>query len=248
MANKNPSRALVTPEFRMSYPALVTPKPFMENGRPTGDESYQVEAIFDEAALDHFRIYDEATNGYVEVNLLTVLAQLAKEAWPSDNIKTMFESQKDKHGQPNKGWPVKRGDVIKAQKEAKGKQADHYAGTRVIALNAKTKTKAGEPLQPPTISMVTGDKTFKTFDRLVDTDMAKARAVFSGGNYAFATVGFVAMKVAGVAFIAPYLNGIRYTRSGKSLGGQSDMDRFDGYTGGASDHNPTAGMNDEIPF
>jgi hypothetical protein len=244
MASKNPSRSLVTPEFRMSFAHLVTAHPYMENGKPTGKESYQVEAIFEEDALNHFRIYDEAKNAYVEVNLLTVLVQLAQEAWPGQNIKAEFEAQKDKYGQPNKGWPVKRGDVLKAQKEAKGKKADHYAGTRVMSL---TSNKV-DTIQPPTLSMVTGEKTFRTLDRSLDGDIAKAKAVFVGGNYGFATIGISAMTVAGVKYLKPYLNSIRFTRTGKPLGGGNEMDRFDGYTGGASDHNPTQGMDDEIPF
>ena len=248
MASKNPSRSLVTPEFRMSYPALVKPKPFMENGKPSGQESYQVEAIFDEAVLTKFRTYDEATNAYVEVNISQVLFQLAQEAWPGQNIKTMFESQKDKFDEPNKGWPLKRGDVLKAQKEAKGKKADHYAGTRIMSLKAPTETRAGEALQPPTLSMATGPGTFRTLDRSMDEDMQKANHLFTGGSYAFATIGIIAMTVAGVKFLTPYLNSIRWTRVGKALGGGNEMDRFDGYSGGASDHNPTQGMDDEIPF
>lgn len=238
MASKNPSRSLVTPEFRMSFPHIVTAHPYMDKGKPTGKEAYQVEALFEEAALDSFKVYDEATQKYVDVNLLKLLVSLAQEAWPGQNIKEIFEKQ------DNKGWPVKRGDVLKAQREEKGKKADHYAGMRVMSLSSNKV----DNVQPPTMSMVTGPKTFKLLDRTIDTDVAKAKSVFTGGNYAFATIGIVAMTVAGVRYLKPYLNSIRFTRTGKPLGGTSEMDRFDGITGGASDHNPTEGMDDEIPF
>jgi hypothetical protein len=241
---KNPSRALVTPEFRMSYAHLVVAHPYMENGKPTGKESYQVEAILDEEALTQFKVFDEASGKYIDVNLPQLLVQLCNEAWPGVNVKEAFESQKDKFGNGGKGWPIKRGDVIKAQREAKGKKGDQYEGKRVMSL---TSNKV-DTIQPPTLSMVTGPKTFKTLDRTLDGDIAKAKSIFVGGNYAFATIGISAMTVAGVKYLKPYLNSIRYTRPGKPLGGQSEMDRFDGYSGGSSDHNPTAGMDDEIPY
>jgi hypothetical protein len=244
MASKNPSRSLVTPEFRMSFPHIVVAHPYMENGKPTGKEAYQVEALFEEAALDSFKAFDEATGKYVDVNLLKLLVSLAQEAWPGQNIKEIFDGQKDKFGNGGKGWPVKRGDVLKAQREEKGKKADHYAGVRVMSL---TSNKV-DTIQPPAMSMVTGPKTFKTLDRTLDGDIAKAKSVFTGGNYAFATIGIVAMTVAGTKYLKPYLNSIRFTRTGKPLGGTSEMDRFDGVSGGASDHNPTEGMEDEIPF
>ncbi len=247
MAQKNPSRSLVTPEFRMSFPHLITAHPYTENGKPTGKEAYQTEAIFAEDALAQFKAYDEAQSKYVDVNLPQLLVALAQEAWPDIknpatgetlSVKQLFDMQM------GKGWPVKRGDVVKQEKEAKGKNGDHYAGMRVMNF----KSNKADNIQPPVLSRVTGAKTFKVLERTSDVDMSQAKLLFQGGNYAFATISIVANVVSGTRFLTPYLNGIRFTREGKKLGGQSEMDRFDGYSGGAAAHNPAAGMDDEIPF
>lgn len=249
--SKNHSRSLVTPEFRMSFPSLIHAKPFMKDGKPTGKESFQVEAIFDEEVLANFQMWDEAEKKYVAVNLPQLLVQLANEAWPN----MTFAAGHSREGQPmtvkelfdaqnGKGWPIQRGDAIAAKREAKGKKGDAYVGKRVISF----KSNKADNVQPPNLSMVTSKTTFKTLNRTNDVDMEKAKNIFQGGNYAFATVSFVAMTVSDTRFLTPYLNGIRYTREGARLGGASEMDRFDGVSGGSSAHNPTDGMDEEIPF
>lgn len=256
---KNPTRSLVTPEFRFSYPSLILPRPFTDpkTGKPTGKEAYQVEALFPEASLSAFKMYDEAQNKYIDVSLPHVLVQLAQEAWPSMvfpeghpsagqpmSVKQLFEVQL------NKGWPIQRGEAVKRKREtnakAKGKgfNGDHYDGQIVISLHSNK----ADNVQPPVLSRVTGAKTFKVLERVNDVDMGQAKLLFQGGNYGFATISIVAQVVSGVHFLTPYLNGIRYTREGKKFGGQSEMDRFDGINGGASAHNPTAGMDEEIPY
>lgn len=247
MAQKNPSRSLVTPEFRMSFPHLITAHPYTENGKPTGKEAYQVEGIFEEPAMNAFKMYDEQQGKYIDVNLPQILVSLGKEAWPDlknpmtgepETIKQLFERQ------GGKGWPIKLGNVRKAEQEGKGKKGDQYADKRVINF----KSNKADNIQPPVLSHATGAKTYKVLERVSDADMSKAKLLFQGGNYAFATIGVVAMTVSGTKFLTPYLNGIRYTREGQKFGGTSEMDRFDGVSGGASDHNPTDGMDDEIPF
>lgn len=256
---KNPTRSLVTPEFRMSYPALITAKPFTDpnTGKPTGKEAYQVEALFAPDALSKFKAYDETQSKYVDVSLPQLLAQLANEAWPN----MVFPDGHPQAGQPmsvkqlfevqlNKGWPIARGEVVKARRQANAAKknktfgGEHYDGTIVMSF----KSNKADNIQPPALSKVTGASTFKPLERTSDADMSNAKLLFQGGNYAFATISVVAQVVSGVRFLTPYLNGIRYTREGKKIGGQSEMDRFDGYQGGASAHNPTAGMDEEIPF
>lgn len=248
MGQKLPSRSFVTPEFRMSFPHLITAHPYMQDGKPTGKEAYQTECIFPEDAMGQFKSYDENTQKYVDVNFPAAIAQLGNEAWPNlihpmTGAKITL-AQLFNEVQAGKGWPLRKGDVVKAQKEAKGKNGDHYAGMRVMSI----KSNKIDTVQPPVLSMVTGANTFKVLERSNDADMAKAKTLFSGGNYAFATISVVANIVSGTHFLTAYVNGIRFTRAGKSLGGASEMDRFDGVHGGSSAHNPAAGMDEEIPF
>lgn len=250
-SKKKPSRAVVTPEFRMSHPHLAKAHSYQEDGAEMGIPSYQVEGLFLPDSLQHFHIFDESKNSYVDVNLPTLLVELAKEAWGADfDVKAAFEAQKDKHGDPGKGWPIKNGDAKKKRGEAKGKPADHYAGVRVLGMHSAIKTRDGKPLVAPVLSMNTGAGKFATLKRDSEVDMAKAEQIFDGsaGSYAFATISIVASEISGVKFLTPYLNGIRWTRSGDRIGGQSEMDRFSGYTGGAAPHDPTAGMDTEIAF
>lgn len=257
--SKRPTRALVTPEFRMSYTSLIEARPFTDpqTGKPTDKKAYQTEALFAPDALSHFKMFDEAQGKYVEVNLPQLLVQLANEAWPNMvfpeghpnagqpmSVKQLFEVQL------NKGWPITRGEVVKsrrqanAQKKGKSFNGDHYDGTVVMNF----KSNQADNVQPPALSKVTSATTFKALERASDPDMRDAKNLFVGGNYAFATVSIVAQEFGGFRYLTPYVNGVRFTRAGKRIGGQSEMDRFDGVTGGASAHNPTAGMDDEIPF
>lgn len=246
---KNPSRSLITPEFRMGgWPTLIEPKKYVDPvTKKEGDkESYSVEAIFTDADLEKFSLFNETTKSYEPVPLPRLLAQLAAEAWPDlkhpmtgepETIKAMFERQA-------KGWPIMRGDLKVAKLAQKGKNGEHYAGMRTIMF----KSNKSDKMPPPPLSMKTGPNTKVDLNRVNDADMAKAKLLFRGGNYAFATVTFQAQVVSGIHYLVPYLNGIRYTREGKRLGGFSEMDRFDGTQGGSSDHDPTAGMDEEIPF
>lgn len=229
--SKKPTIELLTPVFRMSYPALIQAKEFKDRGKPTGKFSYNVEAIFEEADLANFKMFDE-TGKLQVVALSTVLAQLTKTAWPDADVKALFT------GQGGKGWPIKKGDAIKAQLEAKGKKGDQYAGKRVMSL----KSNKTENTRPPILSTVTGKETWKVLDRNSEADMDKARNLFVGGNYAFASLAIVADVVAGVSYLTPYLNSIRYIKEGTKFGGQNAMDRFDGISGGRADYDPTAGM------
>jgi hypothetical protein len=231
--NTVPSRSVVTPDFRFSYCALIKPRAYQEGGQAKGTPAYQTEAIFPESSLPNFRVYDETAKTYTNVNITALLSQLAQEAWPGQDIKAIFERQLDKHGNPGKGWPLKRGDLI-------------AVGMRVMSF----KSYESDKMQPPQLSTVTDPKLnkFRPLDRLNDEDMKLANQLFRGGNWGFATINIRAKITSGMYAITPYLNGIRYTRQDAQIGGQSEMDRFDGVSGGQSPHDPTKGMDDDIPF
>lgn len=245
MANK--SRTVLSPEFRMSYPSVIVAKEFKDKGKPSGKFFYQTETILTEDSLKKFRVLRDGV--LVEVDIQQLLAELAREAWGDEKnpetgapltVKEMFA------GPLAKGWPLRKGDVVAEKLKAEGKNGDHYRGMRVMAIKANKTDKA----LPPALGFADANG-FKPLDRLSPTDMQRAQMMFAGGNYAVAELNIVAQDVSGLKYLTPYLNSITYTREGVKLGNQGGqlMSRFEGIKGGASDHNPTAGMDDdEIPF
>lgn len=244
MANK--SRTVLTPEFRMSFPNLVKPKEFIDKGKPSGKFFYNTEMIFTEDALKKFRVLRDGS--LVSVDFASLLAELAKDAWGSETnpetgqpltVKEMFA------GVLAKGWPLRKGDVIADVLKAKGKSGDHYRGMRVMSA----KSNVTDKVTPPTLS-IDQKGGHRTLNRLVETDMQTARSAFVGGNFAVAELNIVANVVGGLKYLTAYLNEVRYTREGPKFGGQGGalMSKFEGISGGESDHNPTEGMDDEIPF
>lgn len=240
------NRILITPEFRMSFPNLLKPKEFMEKGKPTGKKLYSMEMLILENLLGKFLMPKD--NAFVEVDINTVLAELAKEAWGSEidpelkrplTVKEMFA------GPLARGWPLKRGDVIADAIKLKGKQGEHYRGHRMMAC----KSNVADNVNPPTLQIAAKGGA-KTLSRMVEADMATARTAFRGGNYAIAELNIKPNVVSGLKYLTVYVNLVRYTRDGAALGGVggSAMERFDGINGGQADHDPTQGIDDEIPY
>lgn len=239
-------RTVLTPECRMSFPHLLVAKEFIEKGKPSGKFSYQVELLFGEEALGKFRVLDSGK--LVETNIENLLVGLAKEAWGDETnpatgqpltVRDMFA------GVAVKGWPLKKGDTIAAALVAKSKNGDHYKGQRAMSV----KSNVSDKVTPPALSFARPGGV-DMLNRLNPADMQKAKLMFTGGNYAVAELNIVATTVAGMKYLTPYLNGISYTREGPKLGGGGGqlMGRFEGVSGGESNHNPMQGMDDEIPF
>jgi len=222
----------------MSFPNLIKAKEYMEKGKPSGKFSYSVEALFPEASLVKFQVLRDGK--LVEVNIQDILVELAKEKWPGIVIKDAFA------GVAQKGWPLKRGDAVADALKAKGKNGEHYRGMRLMAL----KSNVSDKVQPPSLGIAQKGGAYK-INRLVETDLDKARQAFVGGNYAMAELNLAASEVGGMKYLTPYLNLVRYTREGPKLGGGGGalMERYDGVNGGSSSHDPTEGMvEEEVPF
>lgn len=246
MAN---NRVVLTPEFRMSFPNLIKAKPYVEKGKSpdTAKFSYSVEGIFPEASLVEFQVLRDGA--LVKVNIQDVLVELAREKWGSAinpetqkpwTIKEMFA------GVAQKGWPLKRGDVIADGLKAKGKNGEQYRGMRVIPM----KSNVSDKVQPPSLGIAQKGGAYK-INRLVEADMDKARQAFVGGNYAMAELNISASEVGGMKYLTAYINLVRYTREGPKLGGGGGalMERYDGVNGGSSSHDPTEGLvEEEVPF
>lgn len=232
---KAASRILITPPFRLSYPNLVEPRAFQQNGKPKGDPKFSFEMLIEPDNLENFKLHDETTDTFVPVDIRKICVQVCKETWGSDfDVKTEFADK----------WPVKKGDVEADKKEAKGKDGDVYRGLYVI--NAK----ANEEFPPRLYYKADGKR--KQIARGLDTDEARAKQLFAAGNYCFAEVTVKALETPQGKFIAFYVNSVMYLKEGERIGGNSLMDRFDGIEGGISDYDPTEGMaeetlDDEIP-
>jgi hypothetical protein len=233
----------------MSYPSLIESRETTDDrGVKTGKWVYSVEGMFTEESLVKFKVL--RNNVLVDVDIQQLLRELAVEAWPELGAPAIA-------GQPSplaaafagvafKGWPLKRGDVKAEARAAKEKDGSHYKGLRLMQM----KSNVTDKVQPPALSYVGPDKKIKAVNRLVPSDMQAAKQLFVGGNYAVAELNIRASIVSGMRYLTPYLNSIRYTREGAKFGAQGGalMSRFDGVVGGEADHDPTAGMDQEIPF
>jgi hypothetical protein len=242
MAN---SRVVLTPEVRLSFANLIKPTEWVDpkTKNPSGKWSYNTEIIIPEDAVKKFRVLRDGN--LVEVDLSLLLRELALEKWPE--LAQPGALQAAFAGVLAKGWPLKRGDVKADALKAAGKNGEHYRGGRVMT----TKSNVNDKVQPPALSILNPDKkTFRSLNRMLPSDMETAKMAFVGGNFAVAELNIVASEVSGLKYLSAYLNSVRYTREGAKFGGQGGqlMSRFEGIVGGESPHDPTAGMDAEIPF
>jgi len=230
MADKEPV-ILITSEFRMSYPeSLIHPRQY--NGK--GPYRYSVEMLYEPDALLQFKRPNSDTGEFEDVDIKKVIAEVAKAQWPGINIKEAVANGEMR-------WPIIKGDKKAEKREAKGKKSDYYKGMEVIT--AKTGSEF-----PPRLYYVEGGKV-KQITRGMESEEAKAKQMFSGGNYGYAEVNIKAMEVDDKKHVTFYVNSVRYTREGERIGGMSMMDRFEGVQGGVSDHDPTEGADDDdIPI
>ncbi len=243
MAKSQNSRTLITAPFRMSFPNVIEAKPFMQDGKPKpgSQPTFNISGIFDPADLEKFQAADpNDPTKLVTVNVALVCAQLAKAEWPELEIKTAMAAT----------WPIRSGDIYAAQQEKKKKNGDAYKGKKIINMKAMQE-------YPPTLSAVVDGK-LKTLNRAFSDDMKLAAQLFQGGHYAVAEVNLspTTMKKGTNQqtgedvieyYVTFWLNSLRFIKQGERFGGSSLMTRFDGVQGGASSHDPTKSLEDEIP-
>jgi len=225
---KSGERKVITSEFRMSFPALALTTQYQNKGDPY----YSTEMIFDPEALENFRVYDEKTGEFEIADFKKLAVAVAKEVWPDLDIKEAAANG-------SLHWPVAQGTPLADAGKEKGKNREAYRDKVIVRGKA-----SGE--YAPTL-IYTENKERKKLAREFEADLAKAKALFAGGNYAFAEINLKAHEVSGTKYITSYLNAIKFTRTGERLGGQSVMDLFDGTQGGQEDYDPTTGVDEEIP-
>ena len=238
--NTNVSVIALTPVFRLSYPALIEPKAYMEEGKPKGKPEFSVEMLITGEQLDKFQVLDDATGELSYVHIEQLALKLSKEKWGGD----FNPAQAVQHG--GMKWPVRKGDdIIAAKDPAKRDRFDHYAGNRVLRAKCASEIN-GEP-NAPRLTYTDGAGNTVTINRTVDESKAKAGSLFYPGAYGYAEVNIKPTEVDGRKYITIYLNKIHFVRDGTRIGAASLMDRFTGIHGGQTDFDATEGMGDEIP-
>lgn len=228
MSKNNPT-ILITPPFKLSYPNLLEPRPFMKNGKPKGDPKYSMEMIFTPEDMKNFKKWDDTTGEFKTVNFSEVCVVVAKEEFEGINVKEAV-------GSGDLSWPVRNGDDIV---EKKGEKAEHYAGSKVISAHCNQD-------YPPRL-YYTDDGERKQLSRATDNGRDRIKQMFYGGAVAYAEVTVKAGDADG-NYVTVYVNSVKFVKDGERLGGKSAMDRFEGVDGGSSDIDPTADMDDEIPY
>lgn len=235
MANERVMRVLLTPVFRMSFPQLVTAAQYRgPNNVPQGEFYFNTEMLFEAADLEKFQVINPETGEFEFVDVRVVASQLAKKKWDGIVVKEAV-ADKSLH------WPIHNGDQHADKKEAAGKSAEYYRDKRFLRTKALKKFA-------PSLKYLNG-KEKVDLNRGMDSDMDKAEALFVGGNYAFAEVSLVANETAQGRYLTFYINSVCFVKPGERFGGGGSlMNRYDGIEGGVTDHDPTAGMDEEIPY
>ncbi len=240
--SENPSVTVITEPFILSYPKLLEPVPYMENGKPTGEPMFSFEAISALDALAAWDILDKEKDkldkGKVEVRLVA----LAKEKWGDDfDVKAAVQEER-------LSWPFKPGNK---KADEKGAKADHYRETKFWRAKALAEIN-GSPNEP---SLYDG-RGGELVKLLRSTKAGKQRIndLFYGGAICTAELNAVAGTSGKNKYVTFYVNSIVFERDGDRLGGASQIERLRGVKGGDTDYDPSKGMKggddltDEIPF
>lgn len=237
------SEIVLTAVGRMSFPNVKDPKPFQGKGDP----KFSVEMLFEPEDLKRFKAANKETGQIEEVDLTKVCGRVFSKNFPNVKIKDQFNT-KDQHGQVE-NWVIKNGNATAKRKKAEGKKgAENYEGK--IHFQAKTNQE-----YPPRLYVLNKDRTKTELVRGIDADEAKMKALFVGGNYAYAEISVKAYETPQGRFVTFYLGSLVFVKTGERFGGQSLVDRYEGddLTGAAAeDHDPTAGSedgdDDSIPY
>lgn len=150
---------------------------------------------------------------------------VARAKWPGRDIKEL-------------AFPFSNGDKLADKAAAKGKDREFSRGKAVLISRSKFQ---------PTLSVVEGGKIVE----IDGNDKAKVKKLFYSGTKALAQFNFQAYDGVGANpdGVTAYLNKVLSLNQGARLtGGASSAEVFKDYIGTASDYDPTADLDDEIPF
>lgn len=127
-------------------------------------------------------------------------------------------------------FPFKKGDAEAEKAAAKGKDGSFYKGLVVVKTSSQFQPQVVDDQSQPII------------------DHGK---IYSG-CYGFAEVNFVATEITsddGVKrYVTAYTNFVMKSRDGDRIAGRTAKDVFKGIKGKEVDFDPSASMDDEIPY
>ena len=240
MANNNPSITVVTQPFIISYPKLLKPEPYMENGKPKGDPVFSFEAISTPDDLSAWLILEKDASDFVKGGIEMRLVALAKEKFGADF------SVKEAVAAKDMTWPFKSGDQ---RADEKGAKAEVYRGKKFWRGKALAEIN-GTPNEPA-LYETASDGVIKLM-RSTEAGKQRIGELFYGGAICTAELNAVAGETAKGKYVTFYVNSIVFEMDGERLGGGSAIERLRGVSGGESATDPTKGMketlDDEIPF
>jgi hypothetical protein len=240
MANKTSSVTFITAPFIISYPKLLKPEPYMENGKPKGDPMYSFEGISANDSLKEWQEVNRESGDFDIVSVEARLVDLAKQQWGED----FSVREAVKHG--GLSWPFKPGDK---KADEKGEKGEHYRGKKFWRAKALAEI-GGNPNSPDLWAI--GEKGIERIVRGTTAGDQRASQVFYGGAVCTAELNAVAGETAQGKYVTFYVNAVVFQKDGERLGGGSNIERMYGVRGGQAQVDPTEGMgndlDDEIPF
>lgn len=214
----------------MSFPQLLEPKAFTENGKAKGEPKFSANLNFPADSEDLKAIK-------------ALAAKLARAKWPD---KPFYVTTTDGQKIAEVLFPFANGDKLADARQKKGKDDGEYMRGKVV-ISARSKYE-------PRLSYVENKKIIDC-----EGDMAKqaAKGKFYPGVEVLAQLNLVpydAVGSNGKPGVTAYLNMVLSTGKGARIsGGQTASEAFKGYVGSVSAEDPTAPgagalLDDEIPY
>lgn len=240
MAEESVGYSLITPQFIMSYPNLAEPKAYKDpkTGHEKGDKHFSVSMVITPENLNRFQQWSDESEGFVDVSLPKVFYGIAKQMWPSINVK-------EARAAGGLLWPIKNAlEDAERRAQEKGRPLDEKIRSAMegnAVVNADTLEKFTCPLY-----YTESDGSIKSIPRETREGASKIQRMFVGGHYAFAEVRATGGVSGTVKYVKLYLKSVTFVREGVRFGEGNLMDRLRGTKGGQTDYDPTEGMSDDL--
>lgn len=238
---KTISATFITAPFILSYPKLVKAEPYMEKGKPKGEPHFSLEGISTKESLaEWIKVDREGGEFEPNVNIEVAAVQMCKQLFGDINVNEAVKLKA-------LSWPFKAGDK---KAEEKGEKGAHYRGKKFWRAKAKEVING----QHNEVRLYVLESDGKARQVLVNTTVGEKEVAkyFYGGAICTAELNLVVGETAQGRYATFYVNSVIFNKDGDRLGGESNISRFYGVSGGAGQSDPTAGapkaLEDEIPY
>lgn len=221
------SRIVRTPQVRLSFPNLLTPRGYKDPTKGiTGEPNYSSDFLMEPADLDKFQVM--VGDKFETKNLKVILAEAARERWGADyNL-----GEAIKHG--GLKWPIKDGNAIAEKRKAQDKKHSDITAGKVV-ISAKSKVEYA-----PQLFVLDAGKAVE-LDRTKDKD--RINKLFVGGMYVVAGLRLKPNETPQGRFLNLYLNSVLYVKPGERIGGIDAATMFADIEGGEAPFDPTVGAD-----